>query len=276
MKRILVTGSEGFIGKYAVTALENLGYEVFTLDVQIRENRTRHIQADIRSDDLGVVLSQIKPEIVVHLAAQVSVIDSLVDPVNDLQVNGLGTLRLVQASITSGCRNFCFIHSGGAVYDSDAPLPLTEKSPERPVSPYGLTKKIGEGYVQILSEAAGTEWSSLAFSNIYGPVNIQKKGVIFEFWRALIRGDSPRINGKEVTRDFLYISDAIRSIVLAVGKPTNCRINISSGVPISLFSLYSLISKELGIEVIFSGAVYIMKKLSDSLVGPPRYPLKKV
>ena len=249
MKRILVTGSEGFIGGYAVSALEKLGHEVFTLDIKTRSNVERHFQDDLRTSDLEKILSQVNPEVVVHLAAQVDVTDSLSNPITDLETNGLGTLRLVQASIISGCQNFCFIHSGGAIYDSDATLPLTEKSPERPVSPYGLTKRLGEGYVQILSTAASTGWSSLAFSNIYGPVSLHKKGVIFEFWRALTQGVPPQIYGKDVTRDFLYITDAVHAIALAVETPTNRRLNISSGREVSLFSLYNLISEELDIKI---------------------------
>ena len=249
MKRIVVTGSEGFIGKYAVCALENLGHEVFTFDVQPRENHERHIQGDIRTADLEMIFKKIKPEIVLHLAAQVNVLNSLSDPVTDLEVNGFGTLRVVQASISSGCRNFCYINSGGAIYDSDAKQPLTERSLERPVSPYGLSKRLGEGYVEILSLAAGTDWSSLAFSNIYGPVKAHSKGVIFEFWSSLVRGESPKINGTDVTRDFLYITDAVNSIVLALESPTNCRINVSSGLEVSLLTLYNLISEELDIKI---------------------------
>ena len=249
MSRIFVTGSEGFIGKYAVLALQKSGHEVFTLDLLPSEQRTNHFQSDIRSADLDLILNEIKPEVVVHLAAQVVVTESFVDPENDLEINGVGTLRLVHASINSGCRNFCYIHSGGAVYDSDANLPLTETSPERPVSPYGLTKKLGEGYVRVLSQAAGTAWSSLAYSNVYGSVLTHQRGVIYEFWKALSEGRSPSIFGKDVTRDFLYIEDAVRAIVLAAENPTNTRVNISSATEITLMALYEKISKYLAVEI---------------------------
>lgn len=250
MSRILVTGSEGFIGKAAVIALEAAGHEVVTLDLQLSNSSRKHYVGDIRTLDLDSVFHQSKPDAVVHLAAQVIVTDSFIDPFHDLEVNALGTLKLIQASIKSGCPNFCYIHSGGAVYDSNAVLPLTEQSPERPVSPYGLTKKIGEGYVRVLSEVAGSSWSSLAYSNVYGPVITHGRGVIFEFWKALSTGKSATIFGKDVTRDFLYIDDAVRAIVLAVARPTNKRINISSGSEINLFHLYQLISKQLNTEIV--------------------------
>ena len=249
MSRILVTGSEGFIGKAAVTSLEAAGHVVVTLDLRQGDGARQHYVGDIRTIKLEEIFEKVKPEAVVHLAAQVIVTESFVDPMQDLEVNALGTLRIIQASIKSGCRNFCYIHSGGAVYDSDAALPLTEKSPERPVSPYGLTKKIGEGYVRVLSEVAGSSWSSLAYSNVYGPVTTHGRGVIFEFWKAVDSGEIATIFGKDVTRDFLHINDAVRAIVRAVEKPTNKRINISSGTEITLHELYKLISKQMQIEI---------------------------
>jgi UDP-glucose 4-epimerase len=248
MSRILVTGSEGFIGKSAVLALESAGHEVVTLDLRQSSSTRNHYIGDIRTIDLEELFEKIRPEIVVHLAAQVIVTESFVDPIYDLEVNALGTLKMIQAAIKSGCSNFCYIHSGGAVYDSEAALPLTENSPERPVSPYGLTKRIGEGYVRVLSEVAGMSWSSLAYSNVYGPVKEHGKGVIFEFWNALEKGETAVIFGANITRDFLYINDAVRAIVRAVANPTNTRINISSGIETSLNELYKLVAKKMQVE----------------------------
>jgi UDP-glucose 4-epimerase len=249
MSRILITGSEGFIGGHALTALRSAGHEIFTLDVREGSGKNEHYTADIRKDDLDLIVSKIKPDSVVHLAAQVVVTDSFLDPINDLEINALGTLRLIQASINSKCKNFCYIHSGGAVYDSAAKLPLSEESPEHPVSPYGLTKKLGEGYVRVLSEANKMGWSSLAYSNVYGPVISHQKGVIYEFWKALTSDSSPTIFGKEVTRDFLFIDDAVRAIVLAAESPINTRVNISSGKEISLISLFEKISRILNASI---------------------------
>lgn len=249
MSRILVTGSEGFIGSAAVASLEAAGHEVVTLDLRHGDGVREHYVSDIRTIDLDDLFVKVKPEAVVHLAAQVIVTESFVNPIHDLEVNALGTLKVIQASIKSGCRNFCYIHSGGAVYDSDAVLPLTEKSPERPVSPYGLTKKLGEGYVRVLSEVASSSWSSLAYSNVYGPVLTHGRGVIFEFWKALSNNQTATIFGKDVTRDFLHIDDAARAIVRAVAQPTNKRINISSGTEINLFDLYNIVSKQMRVEI---------------------------
>jgi len=249
MSRVLVTGSEGFIGASLVRKLLSDGHQIATLDLKENSNREFHLACNLAESNPTVFFEAFKPEVVIHLAAQIVVTDSISNPENDLMINGLGTLRVIQASIASGCKNFVYIHSGGAIYDSNAKLPLDESSPERPVSPYGLTKNLGEGYVRVLSELADANWSSLALSNCYGPVAEHGKGVIFHFWKSLKENKKPVINGPEVTRDFVYVSDVVDAICLAMNKPTNCRINISSGKEISLIQLYKLIQLELGSSI---------------------------
>lgn len=247
MTRVLITGSEGFIGKAVVLALEELDLDLYTLD--LLNNRDKHFQSDIASADIDSIVNSIKPDVIIHLAAQVVVSESFVDPLRDLEVNAKGTLKLVNASIKSGCKNFMYIGSGGAIYDSNSEMPLTEISAERPVSPYGLTKGLGEGYVRVLSEKAGTGWSSLALSNCYGPVVDHGRGVIFQFWKAISNGETPFINGINVTRDFVHLGDVVSAIILALGKPVNSRINISGGKEISLLQLYESVAKVMNSSV---------------------------
>ena len=249
MSRVLVTGSEGFIGSSLVKKLLSEGHQIATLDLKKNSNREIHLDCNLAETNPTDFFMAFKPDVVIHLAAQIVVTESISNPENDLMINGLGTLRVVQASISSGCKNFIYIHSGGAIYDSNAELPLEESSPERPVSPYGLSKNLGEGYVRVLSELVGANWSSLALSNCYGPVTKHGKGVIYHFWKALQDNKAPTINGPEVTRDFVYVSDVIDAICLAMQKPTKCRINISSGNEISLIQLYKLIQVEIGSSI---------------------------
>ena len=186
MKRVVVTGSEGFIGSNIVRSLTAKNYEVYSLDIAAGIG-TYDRNLDIRSPELAIVLSSIGPDIVIHCAAQIYVMDSLKDPTRDLSINGFGTLNIVEASIKAKVSNFIYIHSGGAVYDSDNVVPINEDDHEFPQSPYGLTKALGEGYVRILCEATGIKWSSLALSNVFGPFLEHRKGVVFEFANAILQ-----------------------------------------------------------------------------------------
>ena len=192
-----------------------------------------------------MIFQEIRPDVVIHLAAQINVLKSFEQPFHDLQSNGQGTLNLIQASIESGCTNFVYIASGGATYDSNQSLPIGENGQENPVSPYGLTKLLGEGYVRIFSEKAGTHWSSLALSNCYGPLLEHGRGVIFQFWKALNEGKSPIINGIEVTRDMIHVDDVVRAIQLVIESPTNSRVNISSGSEVTLLQIFELLRNEM-------------------------------
>ena len=245
MAKVLVTGSSGFVGRYLVNALRKLGHEVFLLDlVKGIESQTATDITDF--NEVSNLVSQVKPEIVIHLAAQVDVLTSLIDPKSDLLTNGIGTLNIIEAAFINGCKNFCYIHSGGAIYDSNSNLPLSERSPELPQSPYGLTKNLAEGYVRIFAEKNGAQWSSLALSNCYGPIDEHGRGVIYNFAKALSSGTTPVIYGKDVTRDFIFVSDVVDAICLAVSKPTNMRVNISSNSETSLLELYFEIAREVG------------------------------
>ena len=247
MKKVLVTGSKGFIGRHLVDALQGTEYEIFTLDV--KNEKAGDSSVDISTADLDSIFLRIKPDVVIHLAAQVDVTESFVNPIRDLEINGIGTLKVLHASQTVGCNNFIYVASGGAIYDSDSPMPLTERSPERPVSPYGLSKRLGEDYVRVLSAKAGTSWTSLALSNCYGQVEDHQRGVIFQFWKALSEERVPTIYGPDVMRDFIHVSDVVAAILKAIENPINTRVNISSQTEISLLDLFRKIATIMRSEI---------------------------
>jgi len=248
MKKVLVTGSEGFIGRNFLRVMRLSDCKLVTLEESFKLPNGKRI--DISTEDLDPIFARVNPDVVVHLAAKMDVRESFGDPVRDLEVNGLGTLRALVASLNSGCQNFIYVASGGAIYDSDSPMPLTENSPERrPVSPYGLSKRLGEDYVRLLCEKAGASWTSIVLSNCYGQVEDHQRGVIFEFWRAITEGQRPKIYGSEITRDFVHINDVVNALMKAVECPTNTRVNISSQSEISLLDLFNKIAKIMKSEV---------------------------
>ena len=246
MKRVLVTGSSGFIGSALCRQLDQMKeiYQVYTLN-RSGEGQN-HIRADITIDNLTSKIIDINPEVIVHLAGNVSVPFSVEFPLEDFNVNARGTLALLLAAKNTGCKNFVYVTSGGAIYDSSAPIPFNESSPINPVSPYGLSKYVGEGYVRVLSEARGSEWSSLAISNVYGSVRLQKQGVVYRFWNDLQNGIIPRVFGASVARDFIHIHDVVDALIKVIEKPVNCRINISSNTSTKLLDLLGEIINIMG------------------------------
>jgi UDP-glucose 4-epimerase len=245
MKKILVTGSSGFIGSHLVEYLLKKDLKVITLDKTQLAGTSFCV--DIQNPDVIELMASIKPETVIHLAAQVDVHKSFVNPEEDLLTNSLGTLNLLNGAIKVGVSHFVYITSGGAIYDSNQPLPVPETGNLKPLSPYGISKLSGEFYVQALCEQSGIEWSSLALSNCYGPVAKHKSGVIFEWWKSLRSGEVIEINGLDTSRDFIYITDVVRAIHMVLEKPVNRRINISSGIETSLGELFSHLSAAMGV-----------------------------
>lgn len=242
VKSILVTGAAGFIGDQVLKRLSAKGHKVLGLDSRPQQANSPIVLADISTNELGQILQNEFFDCIVHCAAQTDVRVSVEDPVNDLVANGLGTLKLVQYAERTGIENFLYINSGGAIYSNES-LPLNENSLVRPASPYGLSKFIGEEYLRILSSKSGIKWSSLALSNVYGDITLNRKGVIFEFAKAIKSKNTPVIYGSEVTRDFIHVDDVVSAVEKSIDHPTNERINISSNQETSIFDVFKLVSK---------------------------------
>jgi UDP-glucose 4-epimerase len=248
MKRIVITGSAGFIGRESVKKLSSSSeFEIYTID--LLGSGPNHFNLDIKSPQIAGKFLEIRPDVVVHLAAQVDVMASIENPVEDLTTNAIGTLNLLEASRAAGTQEFIFIGSGGAIYDSSNEMPVNEAGRILPVSPYGISKYAAESYVRILAESYGLHWTSLALSNCYGDIESHGRGVIFAFCKALTEGSSPQINGPGVTRDFIHVQDVANAIFLSIGKKLNTRINISSNTETSLFELFTEISMILNVDI---------------------------
>jgi len=241
VKKILITGSEGFVGKETVRQLLDQGLDVYTLD--IKGEGKKHFKADINSQEAYQFISNLMPEVIIHLAAQVDVQYSLSNPFSDMTSNISGTLNVLDAGIKGGVKEFIFVGSGGAIYSSDNAMPVTEDGKLLPVSPYGVSKLAAENYVRVIAELNNIGWTSLALSNCYGKVSTHPRGVIFEFFQKIDSGESPVINGIAVTRDFIHVSDVASAIKASIGNPTNCRLNISSNTEISLGELFDKIAQ---------------------------------
>lgn len=242
MERLAITGASGFIGRNLAKSLKSQNLTILQLD-RISNDDVEFL--DITSQDCAGVISEFRPNIVVHLAAQVDVRQSFVDPLSDMKINVIGTLNVLKGAIDAGTKNFVYVTSGGAMYDINQNLPIPETGRADPISPYGISKSAGEDYVRILCTKHDINWTSLALSNCYGPVSDHKVGVIYEFWKGIVSGQKTKLNGEKTTRDFIYIDDVLEAIKKAMIKPTNCRVNISTSVETSLSELFEMCKKVL-------------------------------
>jgi UDP-glucose 4-epimerase len=173
-----------------------------------------------------------QPDIVFHLAAQISVSESTKDPVHDGEINVIGTLRLLEAVRRSGIEKFIYSSTGGALYGDPAENPCDERTPINPLSPYGLSKYLAEQYLQLYHRLYHLNYTILRYGNVYGPRQDPhgEAGVVAIFSQAMLEGKQPQIFGEgDQERDFVYVSDVVDANILAMTRGDGKAYNIGTG-----------------------------------------------
>jgi nucleoside-diphosphate-sugar epimerase len=228
--RYLVTGGAGFIGSNTVDELVHRGHSVVVLDdlssgkednlAEIR-NKITFIKGSIT--DIEVVRKAMhEAEYVLHLAARTSVPRSVKDPIETNKINIDGTLNVLVAAKELKVKRVVFAASSSA-YGETPTLPKIETMQPQPISPYGVTKYVGELYGQTFGRCYGLENVALRYFNIFGPrqdPSSPYSGVLAKFCTAFLEETQPLVFGDgEQTRDFTYVENAVQANLLACEAP---------------------------------------------------------
>jgi UDP-glucose 4-epimerase len=245
--KIVVTGGAGFLGSHTVDAYVNMDHEVLVVDnlsTGKRENvhpDARLVEMDINDPALIPLFQAERPDVVNHHAANASVARSVREPIFDATQNVLGTINVLEATRQAGTSRFIYISSGGAMYGNPEYLPIGEKHPSNPISPYALGKHTGERYVQLYAAEHDLRWVSLRYANVYGPRQdpFGEAGVVSVFCQNLLEGVAPEIQWDgEQTRDFVYVGDCARANTLALQEGDGQAYNVGTGVGTSINALF--------------------------------------
>ncbi|MGZ6346917.1 MAG: NAD-dependent epimerase/dehydratase family protein [Anaerolineales bacterium] len=252
----LITGAAGFLGSSLANLLAREGHQVrgiddlSTGDPQALSPDVHFTRGDVNDrPKLWTLLQEV--DCVYHLAARVSVPESILYPREYNAVNVGGTVSLMEAMRDVGVRRVVF-GSSGAIYGTQEIQPLTEGQTPRPNSPYAVSKLAAEYYIRTIGGLWGIETVSLRIFNAYGPgqhLPASNPPVVPYFLRQAVRNGTLVINGNgKQTRDYVYVDDVISAMVAASTAPNlnGLVINIGSGKETSIRALANLVLKVTG------------------------------
>jgi len=253
-KSALVTGGAGFIGSHLVEALLSAGCRVAVLDnlssgnyinLKHLDGRFSFFQDDIRNPD-ALEAATDDCEVVFHLAAVVSVPETIENPIGSAAVNEVGTLSVLEAARRKKVQRVVF-SSSCAVYGDDPRLPKLEEMEPNPLSPYAVQKLAAEHYASLFHHLYGLETTVLRYFNVYGPKQDPSSpysGVISIFMTKALKNEPAVIyvDGNQ-SRDFIYVQDVVRANLLAAsaGGAGGMVMNIGSGKSVSINQLWKTI-----------------------------------
>jgi len=261
--RALVTGGAGFIGSHVTDLFLANGYDVTILD-DFSSGREENVNPgatvvrdSIASPAAAELVRTGRFDVIAHLAAQIDVRKSVLDPSWDAAVNIGGSLNLLEAVRQSGHRTrFVFSSSGGAQYGDLVEIPTVEGAQKDPLSPYGIAKLSVEYYMSYFSRVHGLDTVALRYANVYGPRQDPhgEAGVVAIFCQRVL-SDTPMTayGDGEQTRDYVYVGDVARANLLAAtsalpapGRLDDRGFNIGTGIPTSVVTLASTLKAAAG------------------------------
>ena len=251
----LVTGGAGFIGSHLVDRLVEENYRVVIVD-DLSSGKLKNLNHDATFHHMSItqpalldVINREQPDLVFHLAAQSSVPRSMKDPIYDNEVNVLGTLRLLEASRRAGVEKIVYSSTGGALYGEPEEVPCRDDAPVTPVSPYGMSKYMGEQYLQFYARQYRQNFTTLRYGNVYGPRQDPhgEAGVVAIFVSGMLHGQRPRIFGDgNQARDFISVEDVVDANMAAIHRGHRKSLNIGTGQLTSVNELYGILREITG------------------------------
>lgn len=253
MAKYLITGGAGFIGSHLAEKLVELGNEVVIFDNFSTGKRENVKDIEIIEGDICDAEALQKAcegiDFISHHAAQISVPRSIEDPKETLEINAKGTLNVLKAAQENKVKKVVFA-SSSAVYGDTENLPIRESEPVKPLSPYAVSKLLGEYYCQTFSHLYDLETTVFRYFNIFGErqdPNSPYAAAIPKFIE-LAKQKKPLTifgDGKQ-TRDFVHVSDVVEANIKAFNTKTDAQpINIGSGEKIEVSNLASMISSNI-------------------------------
>lgn len=259
--KTLVTGGAGFVGSHLVSALLQDDYAVSVIDnlsaghLRSLNHAATFYHAGLNDARIAQIIRRERPEIIFHLAAQTSVRQSALDPLADARANILGTINLLTVAAAEGVDKFVFASTGGAIYGDPPTVPCDENTPVNPITPYALSKRVGELYLELFQRTYGLDYTILRYANVYGPGQDPhgEAGVVAIFAGMMLDEKLPRprpsIYGDgQQQRDFVYVDDVVAANLAAVDRGDSGIYNIGSGAPVTINQIYDLLREYTGYD----------------------------
>ncbi len=256
--KILLTGGAGFIGSHVVDAYIKAGHKVVVIDnlaSGFKKNlnpKAKFYKIDIRNyKALEKIIKKEKPQIISHHAAVSEVVKSIKDPNLTYQVNILGTINILLVGASVGVKKIIFASSAGTIYGNAKKLPAKEDSPLSPLSPYAISKIVGEEFVEFYAKIYSFDYLILRYANVYGPRQNPRgeAGVIAIFTDLMKRNMRPKIFGNgNKTRDYIYIDDITGANTFGLKRGKNEILNIGSGKEISDRKVFNTLAQAINFK----------------------------